>query len=515
MILDDKHIDSTIAYGLYGCVDGGEKLFINCYDKLDLEAGLRFSKAIDILTNKQSIGQRYNNFYGEELHPYPMGVHRCNEEREILYITTNEWDMLTIQQVRPLHYNVIALINNIYDYAAISNAFDFIHEFKKVVLISTSKEEKWLYEANKRIQNENTVVQTVYMPLLEGCNSINDYFIKFGEEKTSNMLVKLLNDPVEIGIPGVVDISTVKAENKAHVRRYYTQLDYIDGKTGGMEGGSLWLITGHTGNGKSELSMQLSLSVVEQGGKVFYYSGEETKEKFLNKLHCKVVDEKNIIKTPRKLYGGRYSETDFDYAADPKCAAEINRWLKDKYYIYDEKFETTDIVNNVVDMLEKMHKEKGVTVFFLDNLMTITTGIKSQELNAIQTDLTNALVKFAKEYNVVVILVAHPNKGSGDDIQNKDVAGSFNVVNLSMVVMAVRRATKEEMKEAEDKNRPVFNSYITCTKNRPTGDTFKMGATFDIVNKIFTKGNNRPIFTWNKDNLFKAIEEAQQEIYDF
>lgn len=517
MILNDKHIDETIVCGLYGCENDGENLWINCYNDMDLVKGLKFSKRINLLNNKQTLGKTINTLTGEDLKPYPLGIHRCNANREVLYITSNEWDLFTIAQVKPLKYNVISVINRLDDYAAIINAFDFIHEFKKVVIISTANDNKWLYETHKRILKDGIEVLTVYMPLLEGCKSINDYFIQYGEEKTSAMLAGLLTDPVEIGVPGVVNIAKVKAEVKRNTRRYYTQLDIIDEKTGAMEGGQFWLLTGHTGNGKSELSMQMSLSVVQQGGKVFYYSGEETKEKFLNKLHCKVVDPNCIIKTPRPLYGGRVSSTAFDYSVDYRHAHEVNQWLDGKYYIYDEKYDSLNLIHNVIEMLKSMHIEKGVTAFFLDNLMTLTAGIKSIDLNAVQTDLTNALVTFAKDYNVFVLMVAHPNKSSGDDIQNKDVAGSFNVVNLAMVVMNVRRATKEEMEKAEVTGKMGLNAYITCTKNRPTGDTFKMWAIFDHKNKIFYRENRRPEFDWNKDTLFKTItvEQAQEEIYDF
>lgn len=514
MILEDKHIDSTIVCGLYGCEDNGERVLINCYDDMDPDKGLRFSKQIDHLTNKQTIGIPNNPLTFEKLHPFPLGVHRCNEKRDVLYIISNEWDLFTIAQIRPLQYNMIALVNNIYDYVAISNAFGFIHEFKKVVLISTRKEEKWLYEANKRIQNDEIEVKTVHMNFLEGQDSINEYFIKNGEDKTSVMLAKLMTDLKEISVPGVVDISEVKPENKAHVRKYYTMLDTIDGKTGGLEGGSVWLITGQAGNGKSELVKQISLAIVQQEGKVFYYSGEEKKEKFLNSLHCKVVDEKNIMKIPRKLYGGRLSENDFDYIANPACASRINKWLKGKYFIYDEQFQG-NVVNSIREKLEATHKEKGVTVFILDNLMTLTTSVPQQQLNSVQTELMDMLVRFSNDFNVVVILVAHPNKSSELDIQNKDVSGSLNIVNLSSVVISVRRATLKEMEEAEAKGKHVYNSFISCTKDRPTGDTFRMGTDFDRVNKIFTANGNRPVFTWNDNNLYRAMQQVQQEQFPF
>lgn len=514
MILKDKHIDSAVACGLYGCTDTGQKLLVNCYDDMDLDKGLRYSKSIDYLSKKAKLGITHNPLTFERLSPYPMGIHRCNSDRDILYITTNEWDMLTIAQVRPLKHNVIAIIDSLDEYVAISNAFEFIHEFKRVVLINTSDTQRWLYEVNKRICNDNIEVKTISLSYLRDCRSINEFLVKYGEEATSDMLAALMTDLEDISIPGVTDISSVKPEDKTKIRKYFTQIDMIDGKTGGLESGGLWLITGHTGNGKSEFAMQLSLSVVQQDGKVFYYAGEETKERFLSKLELKLADQKDIIKTPRKLYGGRYSAFDFDYSVTYETDHQIKKWLKNKYFIFDGQFKKNNLVDSVIEMLEGMHKEKGVTVFFLDNLMTLTCEIETQKLNSIQTELTNALVQFCKNYNVTVVLVAHPNKSSELDIQNKDVSGSFNVVNLASVVITVRRATAEEMQKAEAGGQHIYNSYISCTKDRPTGDTFRIGADFDTVNKIFIAGA-RPQYTWKPEQVEKIKQQIRQEKFPF
>ena len=499
MILDEKHIDSTIPCGLYGCVDEEERLLINCYDSSDYGVGLRFSKAIDHLNNKQTLGHRYNLVTTAELAPYPLGQERCVLDSDILYIFSNEWDLFTVAQAIGLKYNMIALINRLDDYRSLANAFDFIHGFKTVVLISTSKDEKWLHEANKRIKTDDIEVKTVSTEFLKGYKSINDYFIKNGDEATSKMLAGLMNEIVEIGVPGVVDISNVKEEDTSKVRNYFTMLDKVDSKTGGL--GGFWLVTGQTGNGKTEFTMQLSLAVIEQGGNVFYYSGEEKKERFLNKLCCKVVDEKNIIKTPRKLYGGRRSDEDFDYYANPECMKEFKKWLKGRYYIYDEVFKGDNVVDRIIGMMEAMHKEKGVTAFFLDNLMTLTTGVRQTELNQKQGELADRLKDFSNDYNVIVVLVAHPKKTADADLKNSDISGTLNVPNLAHTIITVRRATNEEMrKDKTELHIEPRNSYITCTKNRPKGDLFKAGAYFDTVNKLFVQGK-RPVFNWRKQDL--------------
>ena len=506
MILDSKKIDSTIL-SLYGCEDTGNEIVINCYDDADLGKGLKFSKAIDHLSNKQYIYRDRNMVTLEELRPYPLGIHRCSDERDVLYIFSNEIDLFTVAQATNFKYqNMIALVNRLDDYTALSRVYDFIHEFKRVVLISTADQQKWLHEANKRLKTDDTEVKTVYMGFWQGCKSINDFFVKFGEEETEQMIAKMFSDLEEITVPGVVDISTVKAEDKTRIKRYFTMVDMVDAKIGGMEGGSVWLLTGKAGNGKSELSKQLSLAVVQQGGSVFYYSGEETKERFLASLQCKMVDAERIVKTPRKLYGGKVSEYDFDYTANAEDAYKINKWLKGKYFVYDESF-GKNVVAELKEKIELLHKEKGVNVFIIDNIMKLTVNVPQHMLNTVQAEIMDMLVEFANNYDTCVILVAHPHKTEKDDLENENISGTLNMVNLASVVMSVRRTTAAEREKMEKANKPVRNSLIRCTKNRRNGELFEVGADFDLVNKIFTINGQRPIYSWNKENVRKEAEE--------
>ena len=490
---------------MYAGEDDGEYIWINCYDSSEYDKGLRFSKKINKLTDKQTIGHDRNFLTCTPLAPYPLGQERCMAESDRLYIFSNEWDMFTVQQVKPMEYNTIALINRLDDYTALANAFEFIHAFKTVVLVSTSKEQKWLYEASKRIENDDTEVKTVSTEYLKGYTSVNDYFVKNGEDKTKDMLTGLMNDLTEISLPGVVDISTVKAEDDGSTRKYFTMIDRIDSKTGGLSG--FWLVTGQTGNGKTEFTMQLSLAVLEQGAKVFYYSGEEKKERFLNKLCLKVVDPRDVDKKPRKLWGNRHSEEDFDYFVNPSCMKDFKAWLKGRYFIYDEVLKGQNIVERIITMLETMHKEKGVTVFFLDNLMTLTTGVKQSDLNQIQGELADALKDFVNDYNVIVVLVAHPKKTADADLKNSDISGTLNVPNLAHVIVTVRRATNEEKAKDQAAGREVCSSYISCTKDRPTGDLFKAGVHFDVINKLFVQGR-RPEFSWRQNKLDSYIASA-------
>ena len=80
-------------------------------------------------------------------------------------------------------------------------------------------------------------------------------------------------------------------------------------------------------------------------------------------------------------------------------------------------------------------KRYGVRVFVIDNLMTIESDLKDKY--EAETDTVKKLKAFAKKYNVIVHLVAHPRKSMNENITKDDVAGSANITNLADYVTAI------------------------------------------------------------------------------
>ena len=521
-LIEDKGLDSSIACGVYGWEITEKEILIQCYAKAkSLDEGFRYSKSIDLLTGKQSIGMQHNALTFERLEPYPMGVHRCDERREILYIASNEWDLLTIAEIAPLEYNVIAIINRLDDYKAIANCYEFIMQFKKVVLIPTKKKRcsNWVYELKKRIETDHTHVQMINLKVLNEYESINEYYLGDSKEEDSKQVMvkqikEMLNNTVEVMPPNVTDLSEVECIYTNQLRKIYTMFDYIDAKTGGMILGDLWVISGSTGSGKTELTTQLSLAAIQQEHKVFVYSGEIPKERYIANLLCKVVGSKYIKKVPRKLYGGREAKTEYDSWIEPHIAEKAKAWLRHKYFIYDSTVMPKISEHEyLLQIMELAHKENGCTMFIIDNLMSLMCSITGNNLFQIQSDFTNELVAFAKKYNVHVQLVAHPRKTSSNGIKNDDVAGSSNITNLAHVVISVSKSTEEEREDDNKRGREPRDANITCTKNRTTGETFNYPLYFNKSCKTFTPVKGQE-FMYDWDMAVQQTFELTQEEID-
>lgn len=117
----------------------------------------------------------------------------------------------------------------------------------------------------------------------------------------------------------------------------------------------------------------------------------------------------------------------------------------------------------------------------IDNLMTAMVYDTAVDQYRQQTIFVNALAKMAKQYNVVIFLIAHPRKKQGfASFDNDDVAGSSNITNLVDVVLRYSRP------KGKDIPPDTMDRELTVFKNRLTGQTNRNG-----IKLFFQEGSER------------------------
>ena len=126
-----------------------------------------------------------------------------------------------------------------------------------------------------------------------------------------------------------------------------------------------------------------------------------------------------------------------------------------------------------------MAKRYGVKVFCVDNLM-VTENDEKEELRN-QTEIVKKLKSFAKKYNCIVHLVAHPRKSQygQDNLSKSDISGSANITNLADYVMIVQRIKDDE--------NPTIDKYTTLTidKDRYMGGRIGIELLFNKDRRRF------------------------------
>ena len=265
-----------------------------------------------------------------------------------------------------------------------------------------------------------------------------------------------------------IDASTIslKTENAGAIETGFMGIDKVTG--GGLNFGTLTVVTGEPGSGKSTFLNQILANALSLGFNGFLYSGELTYQMIMEWFAKTVANPKHLSICTNNF--GRYvrlSDEGFEM---------ISNWTKDKLFIYSKEAKADEV--NLANAIEYLAIKKNVKLFILDNLMTLEcSGSDKYEKQIIAV---KALKNLAKKYNLVLILVAHSNKSS---LMNREphvfeISGASEIPNLADYIF---KTTREDGK-------PLTHALIL--KNRITGIIKKRALLeFDSERKrFFTKG---------------------------
>ncbi len=123
--------------------------------------------------------------------------------------------------------------------------------------------------------------------------------------------------------------------------------------------------------------------------------------------------------------------------------------------------------------------------------MCIDTDSSDEELRS-QTQTIKHLIRFAKKYQVAVILVCHPRKmDASTNVGIYDIAGTSNIVNLAHRTIGLRRVTdaeREKSAKLSEKRRRLlkYDVIVTIIKDRMFGrQNIDVGLYYDPNSRRF------------------------------
>ena len=218
--------------------------------------------------------------------------------------------------------------------------------------------------------------------------------------------------------------------------------------SGGLNFGTLTVLTGSPGSGKSTFLNQILANALSLGFNSFLYSGELPAQMALDWFYKTVANPIHLSFGVNR-FGKTIKVTD-------EGVLQINKWLKNKLFLFSKNAQADE--TNISTVIEYLAVKKDVKLFVLDNLMTIEcSGSDKYEK---QINVIKSLKNLAKHYNIVIILVAHSNNNS---IQRRephvfDISGASEIANLSDYIL---NATRDNDRDNE--------TTILLLKNRITG----------------------------------------------
>ena len=374
-----------------------------------------------------------------------------------LLITEGEFDCLSA--IESGFKNAVSIpsgVNSTNEW--ITSNWTFIEQFEEVIIWFDNDEAgiKGAREVFNRLPNSS-----VKIVRCEVANDINELLHKYGKLAVLKQIEKASTPVLE----GVATLDMIEDFDVHEAETLKTGIEYIDDKLIGMVFGSLNVLSGRNGSGKSTILNQIYIAeAIAQGYKTFLFSGELIGGNVKYWLLQTLANEDQFAEYTAKD-GHKYKKVTI------QSKEKIVNDMKDRFFLYDSDDYR---IEAIIEKMTILAKRYGVRVFVIDNLMTIESSLKDKY--EAETDIVKKLKNFAKKYNALVHLVAHPRKSMNDEIEKDDVAGSANITNLADYVTTISRAKDEEVE---------YDAILKILKNRHTGVNVGKKLMFDIDRKRF------------------------------
>ena len=375
--------------------------------------------------------------------PILFGMAQC-EDFTRLVITEGQLDSLSLATAGIK--NAVSVPTGAVGFTWLANCWDWINRFEEIVVFGDCEKGKitLIETLEKRLQKK---VKCVRMEDYLCEKDANDILRKYG----AAALVKAVENAELREVRFVKRLAAVEAVNLRDLPKIKTGIAPLDRVCGGLLRGHVILLSGKRGEGKSTFMSQMVAEAIEQDNAVFVYSGELPDYHFKNWLDLQIAGG-NHIETIRNEYG------DNEYYLSAHTVETINRWYYDRAYIFDNSAVSDDEYEGLIKVMVDAICRYDIKLCCIDNLMTAMDGDPNTDLYRQQSQFVKKLERIAQQYDVAIILVAHPKK-TNNAFDNDTVSGSADITNAVSFVLNYQRAdTADEC-----------DSLLMVTKNRMNG----------------------------------------------
>ena len=311
---------------------------------------------------------------------------------EYCIIVEGEMDVLALHEAG-IH-NVISvpngatLNNNNLDY--LDNCIDYLEDKEKIILAVDSD------AAGQALQKElirRLGAETCYLATFDDCKDANEYLIKYGKENLCDRIVKSKPVPLE----NVTTFRDIEDEITDFVRNGFKK-----GFQVGLENfdnifstytGQFITVTGIPSSGKSDFVDQMVVGYNKNYGWKTAFASPENAPTYLH-----------AHKLMRKTWGGMPSKNDIGTEKWNTIADHCN----DNYFHIDmERYTLESVLQKGAELV----KRKGIKCLVIDPFNKVRdVSCNTEDVNRYTMEYLSKIETFAKKYDVLVFIVAHPTK---------------------------------------------------------------------------------------------------------
>lgn len=272
----------------------------------------------------------------------------------------------------------------------LDNCIDYFEDKSKIIIAVDSD------PAGQALQTElvrRLGSETCYIATFDDCKDANEYLMKYGKEALSQRISRAKPVPLE----NVTTFKDIEDEVTDFVRNgfkpgFQVGLDNFDSIFSTYTGQFI-TVTGIPSSGKSDFVDQMIIGYNEKyGWKTAYASPENTP----TYLHAH--------KLMRKTWQGMPRVEDIKTDRWNQVADHVN----DNYFFIDMERYTLD---SVLKKGAELVKRKGIKCLVIDPFNKVRDmNAESADVNAYTLEYLTKIEIFAKKYDVLVMIVAHPTK---------------------------------------------------------------------------------------------------------
>jgi len=288
----------------------------------------------------------------------------------------------------------------------LDNCIDYFDDKDKIIIAvdSDSAGQALQTELVRRLGSE-----TCYLASFEDCKDANEYLLKYGAEALSQRISRAKPVPLE----NVTTFKDIEDEVTDFVRNgfkpgFQVGLENFDNIFSTYTGQFI-TVTGIPSSGKSDFVDQMVIGYNEKyGWKTAYASPENTP----TYLHAH--------KLMRKTWQGMPTVADIHSDKWNQVADHVN----DNYFFIDMERYTLD---SVLRKGAELVKRKGIKCLVIDPFNKVRDNDASGDVNVYTLEYLSKIEIFAKKYDVLVMVVAHPTKMYKDSKGNIEEPTMYNI----------------------------------------------------------------------------------------
>ena len=323
-------------------------------------------------------------------------------------IVEGEMDVLALHEAGIK--NVISVPNgatlnsNNLDY--LDNCIDYFDDKTKIILAVDAD------EAGQALRQEfirRLGAEVCYLVDFNGCKDANEYLLELGAEK----LRKVINSSTQVPLEGVSTLKDVEEELKDFVVNgfkpgYQIGIDNFD-KIFSTYTSQFITVTGIPSSGKSDFVDQMVVG---------YNKNYQWKTAFASPENHPVY--LHAHKLMRKVWGGMPKSSEIDGDKWTQVSDHVN----DNFFFIDmDKYNLDSVLRKGAELV----KRKGIKCLVIDPFNKVRMADSSGDVNVYTLEYLSKIEVFAKKYDVLVVVVAHPTKMYKDKDGKMEEPTMYNI----------------------------------------------------------------------------------------